>query len=162
MEAMDICGDTLPLTVVSISNDNISPSVSLFYLVAGELAADMEFSNDHWLISTKRLKNDALHEQVQQHCRDNFLTKLDKRHLFEKNTPGYAVTERLPSYGKQIASVPYRREDLGGRISYRFSHSENDEVFVRIFEPASPSDTDIGVPGSPPKRTKMVRISHSH
>lgn len=158
MDALDICGDTLPVTVVKISDNDSDPAVTLFYLVAGGILDDMDFSNERWEVTTRELRNDELHGQIQEHCKHDFLNTVlsDKRKRFKKNTPAFTVTEVLPSFDVQFDCLKPKPEDIGDRKAYRYTHSKNRELFVRVFEPASPSETDISVPGFSLKHTKLV------
>lgn len=162
MEASALPSNTLPVTVATISNGGNPSSVQLFCIVAGNCLDDIGYSHSNWALSRKVDEDDALHKQIKMCCQDE-LKKYpnmdgERLELFKRSTPGFIVTEVFPSKDETPVCVTPHVEVIDGRTAYRYTHSDNAEVYVRIFEPASPSDIEFNSPDGPTTRTKLVSL----
>ena len=135
----------------------------LFNFIAGELSKEVNYSQDQSVVSTTEVKNDTLHSKIRELCKKHLRSDLGlkgscKLRLFEQNTPGFVVTEHLPDRcGENLKSLIPGEENIGGRTAYKYTHPKHEELFFRIYEPASPSDMEIGTGSkSKTKASKLV------
>ena len=81
---------------------------------------------------------------------------VDEAKKFQLNTPKFIVTKEIPSDEEKINSLVPTRTEIKGRTAFTYSHPQNPDFFVRIFEPASPSDTEFHAPDEPSLWSKLV------
>lgn len=164
LELLDIHGDTLPVTIVKLTSTDSSSKINLFNFIAGGLTESMDHTHDSWTVSTTMLKNDILHERIRDTCREHLRNDLSftqtKLEYFEKNAPSFVVAEKLPCSGDdELVNAQWYRDresEIDNRKAYKYSHSNNRGLFVRIFEPASPSVMQVGLPDGKIHTTKLV------
>lgn len=154
MDSLHIAGNSLPVTIVTLTSTDPSSEIRLYNLVAGNLTQHLVHSDEHWTVSTTVLNNDALHEKIQESCRKHLKSDLsfDDSEIehFESNAPHYLVTERITVGDDKLTYAECTRDEdfeVDERRAYKYSNSNNKDIFFRIFEPASPADMCAAVPG---------------
>ena len=152
--------DTKEIQVVSMTYKDpmTSSTISLYHFVAGRLDEAVEYSNGQWSISAIDLSNNILHSRIESRCKRDLYQMLtvDEAKKFQLNTPKFIVTKEIPSDEEKINSLVPTRTEIEGRKAFTYSHPQNPDFFVRIFEPASPSDTEFHAPDEPSLWSKLV------
>lgn len=144
-------GDSLPVTLVECSSFMlpVDNTTQLYYFIAGTVVDDVQFKNDRQVSSTMTVLNDVLHGHIKAQCEIDLLSGLDHimRRKLEQHTPCFVVTERPPLFGTDevnFASIkPSIQKDEHGRLFFSYVHSRNPDLYIQVFEPASPSPIKI-------------------
>ena len=131
--------------------------------MAGQLTDPVKFSSEGVSVTETEIFNNALFDQVEKQCNDDLYSQLRPKQIeaLQKNTPKVVVTTTLPSRVKEIDSIVPKQQEVNGRRAFLYEHPENQNLCVRIFEPASPSDNQINIPNEEPLCCKLVKANAS-
>lgn len=133
----------------------------LYHLVAGPLQDNPKGSFENCQAVTTELTNDWLHREIQLTCQRDLYSQLnpDEQQKLRENTPCFIVTEELPTDQGEVQSIKPKLSEENGRRTYTCFHPRNIEMFVRVYEPASPSDCEYGAVGGEMLSSNLVSVS---
>lgn len=142
-------GSSLPVTLMSCSSILLAEEeATLYAFIAGTTERPIQFRHDSYHIKSKTVFDDDLHEQIRVQCEVDLLSRVDEitRHKLEKETPCFVITDKIPILGDypiNFASMRPAPERLDGKLSFKYAHRGHPHLYIRVFEPASPSKVDI-------------------
>lgn len=137
---------TVTVTVISVRNEE-GLVHSLYRMVAGDLEEtphEIEESNQR--LTCVRLTNDILHRIIKERCQQAFLNTLDSEaeQKWKDEGPMFIVSSAV-NQGEDgrvhINLIPPTDTDNAGE--HIFSHPEQSDIFVRMYEPRSPPGEDF-------------------
>ena len=157
---MDVEGDNKKVNVQSmVYKDRDSDScITLYLFIAGKFEHNVEYSSEKWSVSTAEITNNFLFDIIERDGKRDLYGLLsdEQQKKFEAHTPRFIVTETIPSVGEGLESLLPHPTEVDGRKCFLYSHSQNDKLYIRVFEPASPSDTEFHAPNEEPLWTRLV------
>lgn len=141
--------DSLLVTVLQcLSTLPGGEKTELYYFIAGSISKEDRSQYEGQGAVTVTAFSDKLHNQIRDQCETDLLSKLSgiKRRNVEAESPLYIVTEQMPALDTSqinFASIKPTIEKGKNRLSFKYIHSRNPNLFVEVFEPASPSEVII-------------------
>ena len=159
LDLWNIEDDTEIVTIVSTFFKD-TMEICLHEFVAGKQSEPEKphEESDKFRVTKTEIRNDFLHAQVEKKCESELYQILttEQCNSFKRNTPKLIVSESIPSYIEDLASIIPKIETVKGRNALDYCHSKNPELFVRVFEPRSPSDNEIHAPNQQTFKTKLM------
>lgn len=139
--------DSQPIITITKVRSNAAAGNNapmLYHYVAGYYEDQLNQEN----ISRTVIENKNLHTEIKAKFELEFLSTLDEdqKSKFLKYTPCFVMTEtELPINNEhiKIATIKPTLTSVEGRSAYTYTHSKDRSLYIRIFEPASPSDVEI-------------------
>ena len=158
-------GDAKRITVLTLlyrHPKSTQKTVCLHELIAGRLTNTGHCDSEELKITIREIYNDVLFEQIERQCEVELYSQLNSQQekKFQQNTPKIVVSKTIPKIGEDIKSIAPRAIVANGRKAFLYEHSENPHVYVRVYEPASPSDNEVGAPNGEPLTMTLEQDSN--
>lgn len=153
LRPLDILDDPESSKIVTVivmaATDSCSGELlTLYKFAAGEIKDNPESLGENWMLFKVELTNDEVFAEIQELCRQKFFTHLDEglEEKWEEESPLFIVIASIPINDEKPFHVEPIEPDfpISGteRKAYIFRHPESNQLFFKVYEPASPSDVE--------------------
>lgn len=135
----------LPVTLVKCSSISVTgQETTLYKLIAGRIDQDLKPTALKQSVTIETVFNNFMHGQIKSKCEIELLSYLSttKQKKLEGEMPCFVVAESMPLSSQHLtnfATIKPFVDEAEGRLSFKYVHGQNPDLFIQVFEPASPS-----------------------